>query len=218
MSELASSLPSRFPIFPLRGALLLPGGNLPLNIFEPRYLQMVRDAMQTDRVVGMIQPKPEAEQAGGPVPPALYRTGCAGRITNFSETDDGRFLITLTGVCRFDVGEELEVGTLYRQVTGDFARWRGDLQPAPPPAELKVALLPVLRTYFERHGIEADWDAIEAAPLAGLVTSLCMICPFGPEEKQALLEAADLGRQARLLVALMQMEALAEPGGSSLRH
>ncbi len=215
MSELASSLPSRFPIFPLRGALLLPGGNLPLNIFEPRYLQMVKDAIQTDRVIGMIQTKPEGEAGETP---ALYRTGCAGRITNFSETEDGRFLITLTGVCRFDVAAELDVGTLYRQATVDFARWRGDLQPEPPPAELKADLLPVLRTYFDRHGIEADWSAIEAAPLAGLVTSLCMICPFEPEEKQALLEAADLGRQARLLVALMQMEAMAEPGGSSLRH
>lgn len=215
MSELASSLPSRFPIFPLRGALLLPGGNLPLNIFEPRYLQMVRDAMQTDQVIGMIQPKGEGAEAEAP---ELYGIGCAGRITNFSETEDGRILITLTGVCRFDVAEELEVPTLYRQVIGDFGRWRQDLQPAPPPAELKGALLPALRTYFDRHGIEADWDAIQAAPFAGLVTSLCMICPFEPEEKQALLEAADIARQARLLVALMQMEAMAEPGGSSLRH
>ena len=116
MRELASSLPSRFPVFPLRGALLLPGGNLPLNIFEPRYLQMVRDAMQTDRVIGMIQPQGRRRRTA-PCP-QLYRTGCAGRITNFSETDDGRFLITLTGVCRFDVAEELDVDTLYRQVVG----------------------------------------------------------------------------------------------------
>ena len=216
MSELASSLPNRFPVFPLRGAMLLPGGNLPLNIFEPRYLQMVRDAMQTDRVIGMIQPKGEGgEQRESP---ALYRTGCVGRITNFSETGDGRFLITLTGVCRFDVAEELEVPTLYRQVVGDFARWRQDMQPPPPPAELKSSLTAVLKAYFDRHGIEADWGAIEGAPLTGLVTSLCMICPFEPEEKQALLEAADLDRQAKLLIALMQMEALSEPGGSSMRH
>jgi uncharacterized protein len=215
MSELASSLPSRFPVFPLRGAMLLPRGNLPLNIFEPRYLQMVRDAMQTDRVIGMIQPKAEGGEGAGP---ELYRTGCVGRITNFSETGDGRFLITLTGVCRFDVAEELEVPTLYRQVVGDFARWRQDLQPPPPPAELKSSLTAVLKAYFERHGIEADWDAIEGAPLAGLVTSLCMICPFEPEEKQALLEAGDSGRQARLLIALMEMETRAEPGASSARH
>ncbi len=215
MTELASSLPGRFPVFPLRGAMLLPGGNLPLNIFEPRYLEMVRDAMRTDRVIGMIQPKGEAADGAAP---DLYRTGCAGRITNFSETGDGRFLITLTGVCRFDVAGELEVGTPYRQVEADFSRWRQDLQPCPPPGELKASLAKVLRVYFDRHGIEADWNAIENAPLAGLVTSLCMICPFEPEEKQALLEAGDGGRQARLLIALMQMEALAEPGGSSARH
>ena len=220
MRELASSLPDRFPIFPLRGALLLPGGNLPLNIFEPRYLRMVRDAMQTDQVIGMVQPKGENAGAGaGRAAPELYRTGCVGRITNFSETEDGRFLITLTGVCRFDIGQELEVPTLYRQVVADFGRWRGDLQPDPPSPELKGTLLPVLRAYFDRHGIEADWEAIEAAPLVGLVTSLCMICPFQPEEKQALVEAADVARQAKLLVALMRMEAMAaEPGGSSARH
>jgi Lon protease-like protein len=215
VSEIASSLPGQFPVFPLRGAMLLPGGNLPLNIFEPRYLQMVRDAMQTDRVIGMIQPKCETPDG---VQPDLYLTGCAGRITNFSETNDGRFLITLTGVCRFDIASELEVGTPYRQVVADFARWRQDLQPSPPPSELKASLTKVLRVYFDRHGIEADWSAVESAPLAGLVTSLCMICPFEPEEKQALLEAGDGGRQARLLIALMEMEALAESGGSNARH
>jgi Lon protease-like protein len=216
VSALASRLPGRFPIFPLRGALLLPGGNLPLNIFEPRYLQMVKDAMQTHRVVGMVQPRHDKDPSPAP---ALYRTGCIGQITNFAETDDGRFLITLTGVCRFDIVEELEASTPYRQVVGDFAPWRQDLHPPSPPIELKDSLLMVLKTYFEHHGIEAEWDAIETAPFAGLVTSLCMICPFEPEEKQALLEAADIGRQTRLLIALMQMEALAEAGTSTAtRH
>ena len=214
-ANLATSLPARFPVFPLRGAMLLPGGNLPLNIFESRYLQMVRDAMQTDRVIGMIQPK---TAAADPVQPELYRTGCAGRISNFSETGDGRFLITLTGVCRFDVASELEVATPYRQVVADFDRWRCDLQPEPPPEELKASLVRVLRGYFDRHGIEADWSAVDAAPLAGLLTSLCMIGPFEPEEKQALLEAGDGGRQARLLIALMEMETLAEPGATTTRH
>jgi uncharacterized protein len=214
MLEHASSLPERFPVFPLRGAMLLPGGNLPLNIFEPRYLQLVRDAMQTDRVIGMIQPREE----GPAETPALFGTGCAGRITNFEETEDGRYLITLTGVCRFDVAEELEVGTPYRQVVGDFARWRQDLQQPAPPASLKVALLEALRRYFERHGIETDWAGIDAAPLAGLITSLCMICPFEPNEKQALLEAHDLTRQAKLLIALMQMDVLAEGSTSAVRH
>ena len=202
MTELASSIPNRFPIFPLRGAMLLPGGNLPLNIFEPRYLQMVRDAMQTDRVIGMVQPRDDSDEERIP---ELFRTGCVG-------------LITLTGVCRFDIAEEHHVDTPYRQVTGDFARWRQDLQPAPPPQALKTSLSAVLKTYFDRHGIEADWDAIEAAPLAGLVTSLCMICPFEPGEKQVLLEAPDLERQGQLLIALMEMETLAERGGSVARH
>ncbi len=214
MTELAESLPSRFPVFPLSGALLLPGGNLPLNIFEPRYLQMVRDAMQTDRVIGMIQPR----GGGPPETPALFQTGCVGRISNFEETEDGRYLITLTGVCRFDIAEELEVDKPYRQVLGDFARWRQDLQQAPPPESLKATLLEALKRYFERHGIETDWGGIEAAPFAGLITSLCMICPFEPNEKQALVEAPDLTRQAKLLVALMQMDILAESGASAARH
>ena len=215
MREFASSLPDRFPVFPLRGAMLLPGGNLPLNIFEPRYLQMVRDAMRTDRVIGMIQPRSEVEDGAEP---ELYGPGCVGRITNFSEPDDGRFLITLTGVSRFDIAEELTVATPYRQVVADFTRWRADLHPAPPPDELKAGLARVLKAYFDLHGIEADWKAIEAAPLAGLVTSLCMICPFEPGEKQALLEAADIDRQARLLIALMEMETMAERAGSTSRH
>jgi Lon protease-like protein len=209
MSSAGESLPARFPIFPLRGALLLPGGNLPLNIFEPRYLQMVRDAMQTDRVIGMIQPR--KDETPGEAPP-LFTTGCAGRISNFKETEDGRYLITLTGVARFDVAEELKVATPYRQVLASFERWRCDLRPEPPPEALKGRLLEVLESYFQRHGIEADWAAIRAAPLAPLVTSLAMICPFGGPEKQALLEAETVGRQGELLVALMEMDSLAAAG------
>jgi Lon protease-like protein len=216
MQAPGESLPPRFPIFPLRGCLLLPGGNLPLNIFEPRYLAMVRDAMLTDRVIGMIQPRGEGRRRAAP---ELFGTGCAGRISNFSETDDGRFLITLTGLCRFDVAGELEVATAYRQVVADYGRWRQDLQPSPPPAALKVALLGVLRQYFVKHGIEADWPTLETAPLAALITSLAMICPFEANEKQALLEAPDLERQGRLLVALMRMDTVPPVGtDSSLKH
>ena len=210
------SLPPRFPIFPLRGCLLLPGGNLPLNIFEPRYLAMVRDAMLTDRVIGMVQPRLDGDKRPAP---ELFRTGCAGRIGNFSETEDGRFLITLTGLCRFDIARELEVETPYRQVQPDYGRWRRDLQPSQPPASLKAELLAVLKHYFVKHGIEADWRTLEAAPLAALITSLAMICPFEANEKQALLEAADLDRQGRLLVALMRMDTAPPPGiDSSLKH
>lgn len=217
MAGIAESLPARFPVFPLRGALLLPGGNLPLNIFEPRYLAMVRDAMRTDRVIGMVQPRREKDPAKAP---ELFATGCAGRITNFEETPDGRYLITLTGASRFDIAEEVEADTPYRQVVADFGRWRGDLQPVPPPAGLKDPLLAALKGYFERQGIETDWDAIKVAPLAGLVTSLCMICPFEANEKQALLEARDPARQAALLTALMQMDAAegANTASSAARH
>lgn len=198
-----SGLPTRFPVFPLAGAILLPGGNLPLNIFEPCYLQMTRDAMRTDRVIGMVQPNGEHEGR----PSGLYPIGCAGRITSFAETDDGRYLITLTGVCRYDIVEELQVGTLYRQVIATFDRWRVDLEPPSPSRELRPALLSALRSYFDVYEISADWSQIEAAPLGGLITSLAMICPFEPSEKQALLEADDPDRRGQVLIALMEMSA-----------
>ena len=206
MSLTSQSLPERFPIFPLRGALLLPTGNLPLNIFEPRYLSMVRDAMQTDRVIGMVQQRHDRDPSRQP---EIFLVGCAGRITNFNETDDGRYLITLTGVIRFDVEEELEAPTLYRQVRARFDRWHGDLQPETPPEHLRDRMLPVLQSYFQAQGIEADWDAIREARLASLIVSLAMICPFDAAEKQALLEASTLEQQGDLLVAIMEMESMA---------
>jgi Lon protease-like protein len=196
-------LPNRFPVFPLAGAILLPGGNLPLNIFEPRYLHMTRDAMRTDRVIGMVQPSATC----GRNQPDLYPVGCAGRITSFTETDDGRYLITLSGVCRYDILEELQVDTPYRQVVATFDRWRSDLEPPQPSDRMRSELLRSLRTYFDVYEISADWMQIEAAPLAGLITSLAMICPFEPSEKQALLEAADPEKRGRVLIALMQMSA-----------
>ncbi|MEZ5825531.1 MAG: tetratricopeptide repeat protein [Geminicoccaceae bacterium] len=157
MGDSIGSLPKRFPIFPLSGTVLLPRGNLPLNIFEPRYLAMVRDAMQTDQVIGMIQPKDPEDTAERPL---LYRTGCVGRISNFQETDDGRFLITLGGICRFDVVEEFAVATPYRQIEADFSRWTGDFEPESPPDLMRAALLEALQGYFDQHDIEADWNAI----------------------------------------------------------
>jgi len=215
MTRGTESLPQHFPIFPLAGALLLPGGNLPLNIFEPRYLQMVRDAMQTDRIIGMVQPLDAEEEAE----PRLYRTGCAGRISNFSETEDGRYLITLTGVARFDIARELEVETPYRQIEADFERWRDDRKRTPPPDEMRDGLLETLEAYFAHEEIEADWKAIRNAPLGGLVISLAMICPFEANEKQALLEAPTLEEQCRLLITLMQMTTRAtEDGEASIKH
>ncbi|WGF88376.1 LON peptidase substrate-binding domain-containing protein [Marinivivus vitaminiproducens] len=205
------SLPGVFPIFPLSGALLLPNGHLPLNIFEPRYLAMTRDAMRTERIIGMIQPVgPDTS------PPPVYKTGCAGRITNFRETDDGRYLINLTGVCRFDVLEELDVATPYRQIRADFERFLDDLDPQPPSPGLRDGLLDAVRRYFDTHQISADWDAIHAAPLPGLITSLAMICPFEPSEKQALLEAPSLDARGRVLTTLFEMGATG--GSQDLRH
>ncbi|MGF1561761.1 MAG: LON peptidase substrate-binding domain-containing protein [Geminicoccaceae bacterium] len=199
-----SGLPGRFPIFPLTGALLLPGGNLPLNIFEPRYLEMTRHAMQTEQVIGMIQSTGVDDARGRP---AIYDVGCAGKITSFEETADGRYLITLTGLSRFRVVQELDVTTPYRQIIASYAGFAEDIDPKEPEDHLRMPLISAVRRYFEAKDIRADWDAINQAPLPGLVTSLSMICPFEPSEKQALLEAEDAGRRARTLIALLEMGA-----------
>jgi uncharacterized protein len=205
-TALSGAIPTRFPIFPLPGAILLPGGNLPLNIFEQRYLQMTRDAMRTDQVIGMVQPRND----GGGGPPPIYQVGCVGRIASFAETEDGRYLISLTGLCRYDVLQELTVTTPYRQVIASFERWTQDLEEALPSDSLRPTLCAALRAYFEVNDISADWAQIEAAPLAGLITSLAMICPFEPCEKQALLEAVGADERCRVLIALLQMGALGD--------
>ena len=202
-------LPRVVPIFPLPGVLLLPGGCLPLNIFEPRYLAMVRDAISGERTIGMIQPCAEAPDVGAA---RVYETGCAGRITAFSETDDGRYLITLTGVIRFDVGRELPPIEGYRRVVADYGRFRGDLEADGGDID-RERFLETLGCYFEANGIEGDWKAIEEAGDAALVTSLAMICPFAAPEKQALLEAMSLPERARAMTAIMEM-AVHEPSGA----
>ena len=203
-------LPRVVPIFPLPGVLLLPGGRLPLNIFEPRYLAMVRDALSGERTIGMIQPCAEAPDVGAA---RVYETGCAGRITAFSETDDGRYLITLTGTIRFDVGRELPPIEGYRRVIADYDRFRGDLEEEASEID-RERFLETLGCYFEANGIEGDWTAIGEAGDAALVTSLGMICPFGAPEKQALLEAMSLPERARTMTAIMEM-AVHEPGGAT---
>ncbi len=204
--------PPTLAIFPLPGVLLLPGGKLPLNIFEPRYLQMVEDAMAGHRTIGMVQPV-DAAGGGRAARPEVYPVGGAGRITSFNETGDGRYLITLTGVTRFRIVEELSVTTGYRQVVADYAGFDGDLAPAEEGEVDGKRLLAALRAYLTATGIPADWESINRAPLPTLVTSLAMICPFSPGEKQALLEAPDAAERARTLVALMEMAAL-DGGGN----
>ncbi len=219
-------LPRVVPIFPLPGVLLLPGGRLPLNIFEPRYLAMVRDALAGERAIGMIQPREEAADVGAA---EIYETGCLGRITAFSETDDGRYLITLTGLIRFDVARELPPLEGYRRVTAGYDRFRRDLEDGPGDgpedgpgdgadgAIDRARLLETLGFYFEAQGIEGDWTAIEEAGDAALVTWLAMLCPFAAPEKQALLEAMSLPERASAMTAIMEM-AVHQPGGTGPAH
>jgi len=192
--------------------VLLPGGKLPLNIFERRYLAMVDEALETGRVIGMVQP--DELRASGPNGPGLYRVGCLGRLTSFSETDDGRYLITLSGQARFTLGVELEMRRGYRRVRGDFSQFQADLRPDEGAIE-RDALLASLRPYFAAMGFDANWDAIGAMPDATLVATLAMVCPFEPPEKQALLEAPGTAERAQTLLALLQMGAYsADPGRS----
>lgn len=200
-------LPGEFPVFPLTGALLLPRGRLPLNIFEPRYLAMVEDSLAMPRMFAMIQPDPHAPETE--TGPGLYRIGCLGRLSSFSETDDGRFLITLTGLIRFNVAAELAMGRGYRRVRGDFSPYLADLDQTPQPMGVeRDALLTALRGYFARRKFEANWDAVRRMPDEALVTTLSMICPFEAAEKQALLEAATEADRAATLLALLQMGAV----------
>jgi Lon protease-like protein len=207
-------LPDTFPVFPLTGALLLPGGRLPLNIFEARYLALTDDALGARRLFGMIQPNSQAPAVA--TGPALYRIGCLGRLSSFSETEDGRYLITLTGVIRFTVVEELAPKHGYRRVRADLARFAADLDlEAPPAAYDRPALLASLRAYFAHRGIEANWEAIDGMADDALVTTLCMACPFEPAEKQALLEAATPADRTAALAALLQIDTHATPAGTA---
>ncbi|WP_313101031.1 LON peptidase substrate-binding domain-containing protein [Brevundimonas sp.] len=201
----AIELPQVIPVFPLPGSILLSRGQLPLNVFEPRYLNMVDDAMAGDRVIGLIQPI-----GGLGVQPPLARVGCAGRITSFNETSDGRYLITLTGICRFNVAGELQVKTPYRQVRADFAPFEADLRAPDPAADFdRHGFLDALRPYLEHRGLNVDWDTAEAAPQEALINSLAMALPFEAPEKQALLEAETLDARAEALTALLRIEAAA---------
>lgn len=204
-------LPKEFPVFPLPGALLLPHGKLPLNIFEPRYLAMTEDALTAGRMFGMIQPDPRLPE--GPTGPGLYRVGCLGRLVSFSETDDGRYLITLLGLARFAVAAELPMRRGYRRVQADFSRFLADLVPARDEDAGcdRAALLRALRGYFMHSGVEANWEAINQMPEHALVVTLSMVCPFDPAEKQALLEAATPAERARALYALLQIDAHTTP-------
>jgi Lon protease-like protein len=196
--------PPVIPLFPLSGALLLPRGQMPLNIFEPRYLAMIDDALRGSRILGIVQP--ELDNSGGALP-GLFRVGCAGRITQFSETGDGRYLITLTGIARFRLEEELSVLTPYRQASVSYEPFALDFEPrAGEDAVDREALIRALRDFARANDLKIDWKGVDGAPNEALVNALAMMAPFGPREKQALLEAPDLKTRADVLVAITEIE------------
>ncbi len=208
-------LPEILAIFPLPGATLLPGTQLPLNIFEPRYLNMVLDALGSGRMIGMVQPDPR--RAGGE-PVATYPVGCAGRIVAFNETGDGRILISLQGVCRFRLGEELPLQRGYRRVRPAWAPFAADLQACEDVSLDRDAFRAALTGYLDAHGIRVDWDALEKMADARMVDFLSMHLPLAPEEKQLLLEAPDAVRRARDLMAVTEMAARQGAGEGGTRH
>ena len=197
--------PAVIPLFPLSGALLLPRGQMPLNIFEPRYLAMADDAIRTHRVIGMIQPEPESGRQSSA--PALLQVGCLGRITQFAETGDDRYILTLTGISRFRLVEELSVSTPYRQARISYGDFAVDFQArAGEEAVDRASLLKALRSFAKANELKIDWKGVNEAPNEALVNALSMMCPFGPREKQALLEAPTLKDRAEVLVAITEIE------------
>jgi len=202
----SADLPATIPVFPLPGALLLPRGQMPLNIFEPRYLAMVDDALREGhRLIGMIQP--DAAHPGSQAKPNLYKVGCLGRITQLAETGDGRYLIQLTGVARYRIEQELEVPTAYRQCRVSYAPFADDFVARKGEEAVdRKTLLAALGAFLKARNLKADWEGIEKAPNEALVNALAMMSPYGPPEKQALLEAPDLKTRAEILVAVTEIE------------
>lgn len=208
----------RLPVFPLRGAILLPRATLPLNVFEPRYLAMLHDAMAGARLIGIIQPVRSGGDADEESPRSkstpLRPVGCAGRVSSYQEVDDGRLAIVLTGICRFDVVSEAVSPTAYRVASVSYDRYLQDLTQGLGENEVdRAELLRVLKSYLEQNRLEADWTAIQRASSESLVNALSIMAPYGAEEKQALLEARDLKTRSEVLVALAEME-IAASGGS----
>lgn len=212
-----ADLPPRIPVFPLRGAILLPRATLPLNVFEPRYLEMLDAVMAGDRLIGIIQPAADdnGEYEESPRAPVILRNvGCVGRVTSYQEVDHARRMITLTGVMRYDVLDEAVTDLPYRVMSVSYDRYASDLNEGLGEEQVDRAnLLRVLRSYLDANKLEADWGAIQRASSEFLINALCVMSPYGPEEKQALLEAQDLKRRADVLVALAEME-LASSGNS----
>ncbi|MGE0054323.1 MAG: LON peptidase substrate-binding domain-containing protein [Hyphomicrobium sp.] len=214
-----ADLPPRIPVFPLRGAILLPRATLPLNIFEPRYLAMIDDVMASNRVLGVLQPTALADDEMESPPGkqfGLHKVGCVGRITSYKEQDDGRYVITLTGVARFEIVGEAETDKPYRVVSASYDRFAADFTEGLGEERVdRDNLLRVLKAYLEANQLKTDWTAVTRASNEYLINALSVMAPYGPEEKQALLEAVDLKTRAEVLVALAEIELASNSGNGS---
>jgi hypothetical protein len=203
-------LPEEMPVFPLSGAVVMPGVQLPLNIFEPRYLNMVQAALASDHMIGMVQPVGAGDRPNDE--PPLHRIGCAGRITSYSETNDGRIIMVLTGICRFAVGEELSPVDGYRRVRPDWRDFESDYESDESPLPDRDRFLSSLRNFCDQRGVEVPWDDLEKMADGELVNLLCAHLPLVADDKQALIETVDLDERAQLMRGLMDMSALASGG------
>jgi uncharacterized protein len=205
-------MPGVLPVFPLGGALLLPRGQMPLNIFEPRYMAMIDHALAGDRLIGIVQPNPERSDLGG-----LYGVGCAGRITQLAETGDGRYIITLTGIARFKLLPEVNAKTPFLQFAVDWTPFADDYVPKRGEESVdRSGVIEALRKFSDANNVAVDWDSVKEAPNEALVNALCMMSPFGAREKQALLESQDLKARGDMLIAITEMElAKAAAGGET---
>lgn len=206
-------LPDEMPVFPLSGAVVMPGVQLPLNIFEPRYLSMIQAALATDHMIAMVQPANDADE------PTLHRIGCAGRITSYSETNDGRIIMVLTGICRFAVAEELSPVDGYRRVRPNWQGFESDYQDDDAALPERDRFLSSLRNFCDQRGVEVPWDDLEKMADGELVNLLCAHLPLVADDKQALIETVNLTERAQLMRGLMDMSALASGGiAAEQRH
>lgn len=210
-----ADVPGRVAVFPLRGAILLPRASLPLQVFEPRYLAMLDDVISSSRVLAIVQPDGGADESPAGKGVALRRVGCVGRVTSFQEVDDGRLMITVTGIARCDMLGEVVTDHPYRTLETSCARFAGDFEPGAGQDDVdRQGLLKALKAYLEARNLKVDWSAVSRSSTESLVNSLAIVSPYGSEEKQALLEAPDLKTRAEMLVALAAMELAAGAGGS----
>lgn len=198
-------LPEELPIFPLDGVLLLPGGQLPLNIFEQRYIAMVDEVLRGARLIGMVQMKEDG---------SIYSVGCAGRVSSYNETADGRYEVVLSGICRFSISEELPQANGYRRAKAIWADYGHDMEKLDCLDMDRDKLKTLLKNYFEKQGLTCSWEAVDLAADEKLMTTLAMVCPFNAKEKQALLEAHCCKERAKLFMALLEMECKGDCGRS----